>query len=661
MELTPDAVAAASVDADEDDDAARLAPDPPAEPVRPPGVPAPASPGSSPRPPARAPGGDVASPQLAPDPSRAPRPRHRPAPPVNRRPPTPMLDSCGTDWVVAAARGELPPMVGRDHEMEQLIASLLRPAKPNVLLVGPPGVGKSALIEGLAARLALGTVPDPLLGRPLIALNMAELTRESRYYGMMEQRLGQLIAEARAVRAILFIDEGHAMVGAGGRDGTGDVASILKPILARGDLSVISATTEDEYRRFIVPNGALERRFNVVHVDEPDRATVRTMLAAHRDAIADRHGVAVSDDALDRLVTLTAIRDASRHEPDRSRDLLDQAVARAIAADEPAVSAADIEATSLAVSGAPDVTEGSLRDLEAALVRDGLMSPPDAAALADRLGIAFAGLSLRPARPRATVLVLRTPGSADGAAVAEAIARGVYDAAERVITINVGGIADASGLSGFLGTPQGYVGHGVTLPIHALAERPNAVLLLRGVDAAHESLRSLLARAIRDGHLVDAMARRIALSKAVVVLEARAPRAEGRRLGFGAGTGVADGSPATGPTDRLAGAALGEDLAAECDLVAVPPEAAVHARSWVAQLMDRLAETYRASGVELAWDVEVETALAAELGAAGPRDRERAVETRVGRAVRGCLAPGRRPIRARVRNAGDGLVAALES
>ena len=585
--------------------------------------------------------------------------RRNPRPPVPQ--PTPTLDQCGVNWTLAAVRGELPPMVGREAELRSLIEGVCRPTKPNVLLVGEPGVGKSALVEGLAQRIAAGAVPPILAGRPLIALNMAELTRESRYYGAMEARMATLIAEARSVRAILFIDEGHAMTGAGGREGTADVASILKPVLARGDLSIISATTEDEYRRFVLPNGALERRFTVVHVGEPGRSAVRRMLGAHRDAIAASHGVTVDDEALDRMLQLTAATASHRREPDRSRDLLDQVVARAIAEGATDVACRDVETVALAASGAPEVTDEALAALARALVRRGLLRDPDAVALVDRLATTFSGLALAPRRPRATVLLLSTPDGSDGLAIAEELATHVYGGAERVISIGVGGITEPSAISGFLGTTQGFIGHGDTLPIHGLAERPHSVLLLRGVDAAHLAFGGMVARALRDGYFTDAGARRIGLSQAIVVLEARAPGRARRTLGFGpAGTGSA---PTLATT--LAVAAVGADLAAECDLAIVLPALTGDGgtgagRAWVADTLGRLAESYRAAGVELAWEPEVETTLAADLGTVSPRERERAVEIRVGRAVRPCLRSGRRPVRARVRGTSSGLVADAE-
>jgi hypothetical protein len=318
------------------------------------------------------------------------------------------------------------------------------------------------------------------------------------------------------------------------------------------------------------------------------------------------------------------------------------------------------------VSGAPEVDDDVLAALERALTARGLLAAGDAAALVDRLGTACSGLRLRPRRPLATVLVLRTTGGPDGLPIAEAIADGLFGGPERVIAINVGGMTEPAAVTGFLGTTQGFIGHGVTLPIHALAERPHSVLLLRGVDLAHESLRALVARALRDGHLTDAQARRIGVTQAVVVLEARVPVRGTRPLGFAAAAGAPRvGSPGivevVGPqrsvSAGLGAAAVGEELADECDLVVVPPETAAPGHGWVASTLGRLAVSYRAAGVELEWDPEVETYLVAEVAAVTARERERQVESRVGRAVRPCLRDGRRPLRARIRGGAAGLVA----
>ena len=329
----------------------------------------------------------------------------------------------------------------------------------------------------------------------------------------------------------------------------------------------------------------------------------------------------------------------------------------------------DVETTARAVTGAPEVTAETLAALRRSLAHEGVLTDEDAEVLTERIGNASAGLALRPARPRAAVLLLRRPGGPDGFALAEAVASHVFGAPERVLPVDVGGIREPSAISGFIGTTQGYVGHGAPLPIHALADRPHSVLLVRGVDAAHEALRSLLARALRDGYLTDAGAKRIPLTSAVVVLEAAMPSRASRSIGFGVGrmgragdeAGAADEAGNPGSAAALAEAAVGEDLAGELDLVAVPP-AAIHGAGlrWVSRAMARLAAAYRLAGVELAWDADVEALLGDAVAAVPARERERVLEASVGRVVRPCLRPGRRPSRARVRREGTSLAAEVD-
>ena len=598
----------------------------------------------------------------------APRPaRTGPARPARARAAkveTPTLDACGQDWTAAAARGELGPVVGRDGELGQLVTALCRTSKPNALLVGEPGTGKSAIVEGLARRIAAGEVPAVLQGRRLVALDMSELVRDSRYFGAMEARLATLITEARAVRAILFIDEAHTMVNAGGREGTGDVASFLKPVLARGDLSVIAATTEDEYRRFILPNGALERRFNLVRVLEPDRAAVREMLGAHRDAIAADHGVAVSDAAIERMLIVTAGRASHRREPDRTRDLLEQAVARALATGGQTVGVADVDAAAAAITGVPEASDEVLGVVERELVRRSLLRPEDAAGLVARLGATLAGLVVHPERPRAVVLVVGPAAGSAGAGIAEILATHVFGAPERVVSIDVGGLTEPSSVSALLGTTAGYVGFGATLPIHALAERPYSVLRLRGVGSAHPTVRDLIVRGIRDGVLTDATSRRIPLSQSIVVLEAPLAAQRGRPLGFAAGAPAGPSRTSTVESGRAspdiarAIALVGDELAAECDLVAVPPRGAGEGAGWAAQTLAGLAAGYRLAGVELSWTADVARYLADRLaGVDAVHRREREVETLIGPVARACIGAAARPVGVAIRIGEKGLEA----
>ncbi len=363
-----------------------------------------APPSTAPRAPATAPpAAPAAGDPPAADPSGRPARRrtqgHDAAAARNRPRPTPMLDRCGIDLTALATSGSLAQVVGREDEIQQVIETLCRPTKANPLLVGEPGVGKSALVEGLAQRIAAGTVPAVLLGRRVVAVQMAQVVAEAGHYGGLEQRLDAIIGEARAIRAILFFDEGHAMIGAGGREGTADVASYLKPVLARGDLSVISATTDDEYRRCIAPNAAFERRFVVIRVAEPTLAAVREILRTVRAASEAGSGIVVDDAALEQVLALASVRFPHRRQPDKSKDLLEQAIAQSLARGETAVSREDVDAAADRLAGAPAAGGERLAELAEALVTRSLVGSADATALIDRIGIGLAGLTLRPERP----------------------------------------------------------------------------------------------------------------------------------------------------------------------------------------------------------------------------------------------------------------------
>jgi len=585
------------------------------------------------------------------------------------RGPTPALDRHGVDLTDAARRGEIAPVVGRDEETAQIIETLCRPTKPNPLLVGEPGVGKSALVEGLAQRIVRGDVPAPLRGRRVIAIEMTALVAGASHYGDIEERLNAVIAEARKAHAILFFDEGHSMVAAGGHEGTGDVATLLKPVLARGTLPIISATTDDEYRRFIAPNGALERRFVVIRVQEPGVDAVREILHALRDDAAGRQGVWVNDEAIEHVIACSSVRFPHRRQPDKAKDLLEQAIASAVAAGRADVTRAVVEAAADRPVGAPAVDGGRLRAPREALVERGLLGAADAAAIADRLDLSLAGLGLRSERPRAVLLRLADASAPVDAALAEALAEYVFGGADEVVTVDLTPVTDPNQLSALLGTPQGYVGHGDALPLHRLAQKPFSVLRLTGVAECHAVARSVVAQAIRTGAFVDGTGRAIPCSSAIMLLEAARPvESSVGRLGFGAGMGAttagsaATSGPSAGPSagssagSSAAERVVGEALAAECDLVVFPPRAPVSAEWQITRVLRALAARYAAAGIDLHWDADVVAALAMGGEAAlGRRGRERHVEDAVGRAVRAQLREtDQRPVRAQlVAAAGD--------
>jgi len=287
--------------------------------------------------------------------------------------PTPLLDKIGRDLTGLAAEGTLRPVIGREAETSWMIEVLVRSSKRNPVLLGPAGVGKTAIVEGLAQRIVAGLVPAPLLGVRIVEVPLASLTAGTQYRGQLEERVAQLVAEASQPGIILFLDEIHLLAGAGRTEGGMGADEILKPALARGTIAVIGATTPEEYRTTIALDQALARRFTTVEVAELDKAASRPILTSVRDALAKSRGVTASDDALDVLLDFADRSIANGRFPDKAIDLLEQAIAAAVVAGRTVVGSDDAVATT-ATWGARATSTPTLarfgRDL-VALARDG--------------------------------------------------------------------------------------------------------------------------------------------------------------------------------------------------------------------------------------------------------------------------------------------------
>ena len=240
-----------------------------------------------------------------------------------------ILDQFGRNLTAAAREGQLDPVIGRHHEMERVMQVLSRRTKNNPVLIGEPGVGKTAVVEGLAQAIVHGDVPETLKDKHLYTLDLGSLVAGSRYRGDFEERLKKVLKEIRTRGdIILFIDEIHTLVGAGAAEGAIDAASILKPMLARGELQTIGATTLDEYRKHIEKDAALERRFQPIQVDEPSQELAVQILKGVRDKYEANHRVTISDEAIETAVNLAARYISDRFLPDKAVDLIDEAGAR---------------------------------------------------------------------------------------------------------------------------------------------------------------------------------------------------------------------------------------------------------------------------------------------------------------------------------------------
>jgi ATP-dependent Clp protease ATP-binding subunit ClpC len=241
---------------------------------------------------------------------------------------TPYLDALGTDLTEMAEAGRLDPVIGRQHEIERVIQILSRRTKNNPALIGEPGVGKTAIVEGLAQRIVAGEVPDSIKGKRVVTLDMGALVAGTKYRGQFEERLKRVVDEIKETRCILFIDEFHTIIGAGGAEGTLDAANILKPALSRGELQTIGATTLDEYRKYIERDAALERRFQPVMVEQPTEEETIEILRGIKSRYEDFHQLQISDEAIKAAAHLSARYVPDRFLPDKAIDLIDEAAAR---------------------------------------------------------------------------------------------------------------------------------------------------------------------------------------------------------------------------------------------------------------------------------------------------------------------------------------------
>ena len=234
------------------------------------------------------------------------------------------MDQLATDLTTMAEEKKLDPVIGRQMEIERVIQILARRTKNNPALIGEPGVGKTAIVEGLAQRIVEGDVPAPLMNKRVLQLDVGSLVAGTMYRGQFEERLKRVIDELKQSGAILFIDEVHMLVGAGAAGSSVDAANILKPALSRGELQVIGATTLDEYRKHIESDAALERRFQPVQVDEPSEAETIEILKGVRPAYEEHHHLVISDEALEAAAHLSSRYVTERFLPDKAIDLIDE-------------------------------------------------------------------------------------------------------------------------------------------------------------------------------------------------------------------------------------------------------------------------------------------------------------------------------------------------
>jgi ATP-dependent Clp protease ATP-binding subunit ClpA len=470
------------------------------------------------------------------------------------------LEAYATDLVARAARGLIDPLIGRELELERMVQVLCRRRKNNPLLVGEPGVGKTALAEGLALRIHQGAVPAPLKEARVFALDLGALVAGTRYRGDFEERIKQVLdALSKQTHAILFIDEIHTLVGAGSASGgTMDAGNLLKPALASGVLRCIGSTTFADVKQSFDKDRALARRFQKIEVLEPSESETLAILKGLREAYQQHHGVAYADEALEAAVTLSARHLRDLHLPDKAIDVLDEAGAYAKlapvpdgATGPPTVTAADIERVVAKIARVPvqavsSDDKVSLRRLDAEL--KAVIFGQDQAIDDVTSAIKLARSGLRAADKPIGSFLFAGPTGVGKTELARQLARVLK---VEFLRFDMSEYMEKHAVARLIGAPPGYVGYeDGGLLIDAVRKTPHAVLLLDEIEKAHPDLFSILLQVMDHATLTDTHGRQADFRHVILIMTTNAGARDltGRKMGFAEGSA---GSRATGALERV--------------------------------------------------------------------------------------------------------------
>jgi ATP-dependent Clp protease ATP-binding subunit ClpC len=496
------------------------------------------------------------------------------------KPKTPLVDQLATDLTALAEDNKLDPVIGREMEIERVIQILARRTKNNPALIGEPGVGKTAIVEGLAQRIVSGETPEPLIGKRVLQLDVGSLVAGTMYRGQFEERLKRVIEELKQAEAILFIDEVHMLVGAGSAGSSVDAANILKPALSRGELQVIGATTLDEYRKYIESDAALERRFQPVNVDEPTIEETIEILRGVKSAYEEHHKLTITDEAITAAAHLSARYVPDRFLPDKAIDLIDESSSRvrmykspearrfkeviddlrAIRADHqlaveeereqdaqelinrqaeaearleqmrsgwdratsPQVRAEDIAEVVSMWTGVPvtQITEeetSRLLKMEAAL-HERIVGQNEAIdAISKAVRRARAGLK-DPKRPIGSFIFLG-PTGVGKTELTKALAAFMFGSEDALVQLDMSEFMERHTVSRLVGAPPGYVGYEEAGQLtEALRRRPYSIVVFDEIEKAHPEAHNMLLQIMEEGHLSDARGKKVNFQNAIIVM-----------------------------------------------------------------------------------------------------------------------------------------------
>lgn len=493
---------------------------------------------------------------------------------------TPLVDQLAVDLTTLAEEGKLDPVIGRQMEIERVIQILARRTKNNPALIGEPGVGKTAIVEGLAQRIIEGDVPAPLLGKRVLQLDVGSLVAGTMYRGQFEERLKRVIDELKASGAILFIDEVHMLVGAGAAGSTVDAANILKPALSRGELQVIGATTLEEYRKHIESDAALERRFQPIIVNEPTVEETIAILRGVRSAYEEHHRLTISDEALEAAARLSARYVTERFLPDKAIDLIDESSSRVrmykspaarttkellrqlreirqnhtLAVEEnryddaqglkdqqtelerqlerlrtgwdranaPVVTADDIAEVVSMWTGVPVMQMAQeeserLLHMEEELHKYIIGQGEAIETISKAVRRARSGLK-DPRRPIGSFVFLG-PTGVGKTELTKALARFLFGSEEALIQLDMSEFMERHSVSRLVGAPPGYVGFEEAGQLtEAIRRRPYSIVVFDEIEKAHPEAHNMLLQIMEEGHLSDARGHKVDFRNTIIVM-----------------------------------------------------------------------------------------------------------------------------------------------
>jgi len=455
----------------------------------------------------------------------------------------PPLEEFGYDITQAAREGKLDPLVGREDEIQRVIQILGRRRKNNPMLVGDPGVGKSAIVEGIAIKIVTGDIPPALADKRLISLDLGSIVAGTKYRGDFEKRLKTIINEVAAdPDVILFIDEFHTIVGAGGASGSLDAANMLKPALARGDIQCIGATTMDEFRRIVEKDGALDRRFQKIMVEHTDIAQSISILDRLKTNYEKHHNVIYTEEAIEACVKMSDRYITDRCLPDKAIDAMDES-GSTVRLKNPKttakVTAEDVAEVVSKMTGIPSgrIAEGEgskLLKMKEKLSRriigqDEAIDKVVRAIQRNRAGIKD------PGKPIGTFMFFG-PTGVGKTQLAKSLAEYLFDSEENMIRLDMSEYMEKFNVSRLIGAPPGYVGFedGGQLS-ERVRRKPYCVVLLDEVEKAHPDVFNLLLQVLDEGRLTDSNGRTVSFRNTIVIMTSNVGSRELEEYGHGMG------------------------------------------------------------------------------------------------------------------------------